>query len=275
MKNLHSSSYRVIVDTLFDRYECIYDIDVETSNYKCFYQSLTYSKLEIEGQGNDFFKVAKRFIKKTIHDDDKEYVSKMLNRDKILKETIKNKEFTFSYRLMIDNKPIYHRIRTNIKYIDKRKHIILTVRDIQDEISKSKDIYIQTFGRFVVLRNGKPLPLRGKAKEILALVLTKKGKEISNEEIYSTIWEDRPYSNTNMSVYYNALGRLRRFLIKENLENILISTSRGQMINNNVFDCDYYNWINNKEDNDNKYEGEFMSEYSWSEYLLNEFEERE
>ena len=41
------------------------------------------------------------------------------------------------------------------------------------------------------LKNGVPIPLRGKAKEILALVASRCGKEISNEEIYSIIWEER------------------------------------------------------------------------------------
>lgn len=52
-------------------------------------------------------------------------------------------------------------------------------------LSKSlhKEIYIQMFGRFNVLKNGVPIALRGKAKEILALVATRCGKEISNEEI--------------------------------------------------------------------------------------------
>ena len=58
-----------------------------------------------------------------------------------------------------------------------------------------KEIYIQMFGRFNVLKNGEPVPLRGKAKEIFALVATRCGKEISNEEIYSVIWEGREYSN--------------------------------------------------------------------------------
>ena len=64
-------------------------------------------------------------------------------------------------------------------------------------LSKSlhKEIYIQMFGRFNVLKNGVPIALRGKAKEILALVATRCGKEISNEEIYSVIWEGREYSN--------------------------------------------------------------------------------
>nr|MBQ4454103.1 response regulator [Clostridia bacterium] len=133
---------------------------------------------------------------------------------------------------------------------------------------QQKELLIRTFGRFMVLRNSTPIPLSGKAKEILALIVTKRGKEISNEEIYSTIWENRPYSNENMTVYYNALGRLKRALAKEHIEDLLISTNRGQMINTAMFDCDYYFWLDKNTDEHEKFEGEFMSEYSWGEYIL-------
>ena len=133
---------------------------------------------------------------------------------------------------------------------------------------QEKRLYIQTFGRFVVMDGDRPVPLTGKAKEILALVVTRRGKEISNEEIYSTIWEGREYSNEHMSVFYNALGRLRKALKKEGLENLLITTPRGQMINTNMFDCDYYAWQDRNMSARDKFEGEFMSEYSWGEYIL-------
>lgn len=133
---------------------------------------------------------------------------------------------------------------------------------------QKKELYIQTFGRFLVLKNGKPIPLSGKAKEILALIVTRRGKEISNEEIYSTIWEDRPYGNVEMTVYYNALRRLKQLLKQENIEDLLISTKRGQMINTDLFDCDYYDWKDKKIDERGHFEGEFLSEYSWGEYIL-------
>ena len=69
---------------------------------------------------------------------------------------------------------------------------------------QKKSIHVQMFGRFIVTKDGVPVPLRGKAKEILALILVKRGKEISNEEIYSTIWEARECSNVQMKFYYNA-----------------------------------------------------------------------
>ena len=151
------------------------------------------------------------------------------------------------------NEETLNMVMERIRYIAKRQ---------------KKEITIQTFGRFLVLRNGKPLPLTGRAKEILALVVTRRGKEISNEEIYSTLWEDRPYTNANMCVFYNALGRLKKALKKESLEQLLISTRRGQMVDTSLFDCDYYAWQDKKRDPDDKFEGEFLSEYSWGEYLL-------
>lgn len=135
---------------------------------------------------------------------------------------------------------------------------------------QEKEIYIHTFGRFVVFHNGQPVSLRGKAKEILALIVTRRGKEISNEEIYSTIWEDRPYSNRNMIVYYNALRRLKQSLSKEGIRELLISTVHGQMVNTNLFDCDYYEWLEDEGKSKTDFEGEFLSEYSWGEYILSD-----
>ena len=160
-------------------------------------------------------------------------------------------------------------------------------------VRQEKDVYIQTFGRFLVKKEGRPIRLTGKAKEILALVVSRCGKEISNEEIYCTVWEGRPYSNVNMTVYYNALRRLRQSLRDAGLSDILISTSRGQMANTGLFDCDYYAWKKGTRDRDQsgrhdqgirfdqssridqnaRFEGEFLPEYSWGESLLAEMME--
>lgn len=131
-----------------------------------------------------------------------------------------------------------------------------------------KDIYVQMFGRFVVFKDGRPVKLIGKAKEILALIISRRGKEISNEELYSTVWEGRPYSNTCMSVYYNAIRRLKNALAAAGAGGLLISTARGQMADVDRFDCDYYAWQDRNMDARDQFEGEFLPEYSWGEYIL-------
>lgn len=73
-----------------------------------------------------------------------------------------------------------------------------------------------------------------------------------------------------MSVYYNAVRRLKKTLEKEGLEDLLISTANGQLINTEMIDCDYYNWLDGKDDPRSSFDGEFLSEYSWGEYILAE-----
>lgn len=133
-----------------------------------------------------------------------------------------------------------------------------------------KKIYMQMFGKFNVLKDGKPLRISGKTKEILALIASRSGKEISNEEIYTTIWENREYSNENMKVYYNAMHRLRNALAEADASDLLISTSHGQMLNTALCECDYFIWRDQKPENRQRFEGEFLSEYSWAESMLAE-----
>ena len=141
---------------------------------------------------------------------------------------------------------------------------------------QEKKIYIRTFGHFTVLKKDSrgvetPVPITGKAKEILAYVVTKRGKEVSNSEIYFTLWPERPYSNENMGVYYNACRRLRKVLADESINDLLISTSRGKMLNTDIADCDYYSWLDNPgARGEDAFEGMFLSEYSWGEAILSE-----
>ena len=71
-----------------------------------------------------------------------------------------------------------------------------------------------------------------------------------------------------MVVFFNALRRLRTTLKNEGLDSLLISTKRGQMVNTRMFDCDYYAWIDNNAKNRDRFEGEFLTEYSWAEEKL-------
>lgn len=40
------------------------------------------------------------------------------------------------------------------------------------------------------------------------------------------------------------------------------------MVNTQMFDCDYYAWMDNNAKKRDRFEGEFLTEYSWSEEKL-------
>lgn len=133
---------------------------------------------------------------------------------------------------------------------------------------QEKKLYIQMFGTFNVLKDGMPVPLRGKTKEILAYIALYRGKEVSNQMIYTTVWEDRPYGRNELTTYFHALKRLKRTLSENGIGDLLISNVRGQMLNTELADCDYYAWQDRSRNQKEKFRGEFLPEYSWAESVL-------
>ncbi|MBQ1375991.1 MAG: hypothetical protein IIY69_06880, partial [Clostridia bacterium] len=71
---------------------------------------------------------------------------------------------------------------------------------------------------------------------------------------------------------YNALRRLRLALEKAGIPELLISAARGQMVDTSLFDCDYYDWLKGIPSAINSYRGEYMVQYSWSEFTNSQLE---
>jgi len=131
-------SYHVIAKALFENYECIYDIDVETSAYQCYHESGSYGSLRIAKSGEDFFRSLGTRIPRVIHPDDREFVHRMLRKETMLAALEHEKYHSFVYRLIVDGKPLYHKIRAVMAEVDGHPHILLGIRDVDDTIRTEK-----------------------------------------------------------------------------------------------------------------------------------------
>jgi len=147
-------------------------------------------------------------------------------------------------------------------------------KDLCDVIEKvrllsariEKRIYIQCFGKFQIFVEGKPLMFRSqKAKELMAVLVDKRGAIVPPQEVFGLMWEDKPYSNYTGSAYRKALVKLRDILEENRCEEILIRTPMGCAINKNVVECDYYKYL---EEGGNGIVVGYMDDYSWGEYTL-------
>lgn len=78
-----------------------------------------------------------------------------------------------------------------------------------------------------------------------------------------------------MTVYYNAIRRLKRSLEASGIDGLVKSTPHGQMVDTSLFDCDYYEWLDCNSTKENSFEGEFLSEYTWAEFMLGSVSRRE
>lgn len=133
-------------------------------------------------------------------------------------------------------------------------------------VRQKKTIYIETFGRFNIYKDGKFIRFTSAiAKEILALLVDKRGTALGNKEAFYTIWEDRAYDHQTAASYRKGLRKLRDTLDEAGIRDILISSGREHRLDITKFDCDYYQFLEGEPEAIQKFRGEYMLDYSWGE----------
>lgn len=128
---------------------------------------------------------------------------------------------------------------------------------------RKKRVRIQTFGNFEIYVDGEPLRFqRDKTKELLAY-LVDRGTLCTHREIIAALWENDVSDSYFRHLYKDLSDTLR----EKGCEDILIR-QRGKLgIAADNVECDYYDWIEGKPRAINAYRGEYMSQYSWSEFI--------
>ena len=157
---------------LFIKYESIYDIDIETSEYQCYHESKSFREMKMESQGSDFFAALSGIISKLIYKDDQEYVAKMLDRDLMLSTLQKEKYYSFVYRLIKDGEPRYYKIRATTGIIGGKPHIFLGVRDV-DELMRKEQMHLDELASMHQKRKNHMEAILGSAAGYLEVNLTR------------------------------------------------------------------------------------------------------
>ena len=148
------------------------------------------------------------------------------------------------------------------KIRNSREQLSLMFSNIGD-IPTEKKVEIKTFGNFDVFVDKKPIHWkRLKAKELLALLVDKKGASVTNVEIAITLWED----DNKVKSVPTIISSLRHTLKDYGVEDILIRSRNHTAIDTTKVLCDVYEFYDGKATALNLYQGEYMANYSWAEF---------
>lgn len=109
-----------------------------SSAYQCYHESDSYSELQIESSGEDFFAALTDNVPDVVYHEDLAYVRQMLRRDAVLRGLEQNKNYELVYRLMLDGKPVYHKIRATLDLTRQSPHILLGIRNVDETIRQEK-----------------------------------------------------------------------------------------------------------------------------------------
>ena len=129
-----------------------------------------------------------------------------------------------------------------------------------------KAVYIQTIPSFDVYIDGELFPITSpKPKELLALLVDRNGGSVSSGLAIALLWEDKPDDEKTKALYRMTLKRMREILSAGGIEFILSAEGSAKFIRPDQFTSDYFQFLHGDAEAMAKYNGEYLSEYSWAE----------
>lgn len=131
-------------------------------------------------------------------------------------------------------------------------------------VQNVKRVRIRAFGNFEVFIDGIAVNFKySKTKEMLAYLVDRKGALCTNGEIMAILFED----DNGHESYFRSLRKDLTDVLEAALCSEILIQQRGMIgIVPGLVECDYYNWCNGNTSAGNAYHGEYMTQYSWSEY---------
>ena len=82
------------------------------------------------------------------------------------------------------------------------------------------------------------------------------------------MFEDSAYNRSEKSYFQNIVADLRCTLKKAGAGEVICKTYNNLSVNTDKIDCDYYHFLEGDVKTINQYNGEFMTNYSWAEFVI-------
>ena len=179
----------------------------------------------------------------------------------------------------IEKSDAYTNLGEGIKVVESvnRKNEELNLVTVSDVLNATKDseimtekvtagrVCIQTFGRFEVFVDRQPVAFgRPESKELLAVLIDKRGVSQSRPEILSKMWEDQLYDRA-MQVKLDVIIRsMRSTLAKYGIDTIFEKKKGYLRVRPEQVTCDAWQLLNGDLNAINAYQGEYMRPYAWA-----------
>lgn len=147
------------------------------------------------------------------------------------------------------------------------------VSPVDGAVPKDTGLYIRTFGYFEVFLDGEALLIHNaKAKELLALLVDRRGAFVSQGDIISCLWENDPVNKVTLARLRKTAMLLRNALKEYGIEDLIESRKGLRRLNTKKVECDLYHYLSHKPEYQHLYRGTYMANYSWGELTIDELE---
>lgn len=154
---------------------------------------------------------------------------------------------------------------------DGKCYVMLYNLDAKEPEAPMRRVRIRTFGYFDVFVDEKPIAFRNeKSKELLALLVDRRGGFVSSEEAIGFLWEDEPADHVTLARYRKVALRLKNLLEEYGISDVVGSVNGKRRIVTEKVQCDLYDYLTGREEYAQLFKGSYLTNYSWGETTLAE-----
>jgi len=183
-----------------------------------------------------------------------EYSSMLEQKKKILKISDKVAEVLLNDRISLNDKIM------EMEILQQKQKALL---------DEDKRLRVQCFGNFDVFKGLVPIYFpRKKAKELFAYLVHKRGTSCTTQEVIAVLFED---STKRISVQKQAqtiISAMMKVLRDAEVDDVVAKEFNSISIKTGKINCDYYRFLERDEEAMNQYMGEYMTNYSWAEFMV-------
>lgn len=109
---------------------------------------------------------------------------------------------------------------------------------------------------------------RQKSKELLAYLVSKHGTTCTIKEVAAALFEDSEYDRKQRGYVQKIISSMIFALKSVGAESVVIKSYNSVSIDTSLIDCDYYRFEKSEPAAVNSYNGEFMLQYPWAEFIV-------
>ena len=129
--------YNQIAGSLAEHYDTLYYVNMEDDSYFEYSSTDVYKSMHVPPKGQDFFTESLKNLKKFVHPDDAERVIPLYDKQNMLDNLKNSKMFNDTYRLVVNGEVMH--CRCSQIWASDRKHILVGIENINDEVEAQKD----------------------------------------------------------------------------------------------------------------------------------------
>ena len=127
------------ISALSGEYISLHIVDPETDRYRLCSATSGFKNFEIPEEGEDFFNLTRELSRRFVHPEDLERFLQAFTKENVLAEIGRTGLFALTYRLIIENEPVFVRLKCAlVEEADGRK-VIVGINDVDDQVRQEEE----------------------------------------------------------------------------------------------------------------------------------------